>query len=297
MFLGIDPIVHLLWCTAGHCPKLGARIDLLLRSIVAVTLVALTLLQIQIWYSSEPPGQVAVPLLITCAVTQSVPCCGGGVDDCDGEGDGLGDFDGVGDDEGLFEGLPVDVGLGLPEGLLLGELGLGEAVELGLLVGLFVELSVGVEVLVGFGVLAGLEVIVGLGVLVGSVVSRADAWASGATVCGALAWRAAARETAPQKDLPADWPLAAWAPSAWAARDGATTGAESKNSPVPAATATLLVRTILTGTASTPRVDSEVDSASSRSAVLRAILPLRTKTFPYRALRKHLTDVYLMLVR
>jgi hypothetical protein len=198
VFLGIDPIVHLLWRTAGHCPKRGARIDLLLRSIVAVTLAALTLLQIQIWYSREPPGQVAVPLLITCAVTQSVPCSGGGVEDCEGEGEGLGDFDGVGDDEGLFEGLPVDVGLGLPEGLPLDELGLGEAVELGLLVGLLV----GVEVLVGFGLLVRVEVLVGLGVLVGFAVSRAEALASGATVCGALARRAEAWETAPQKDLP-----------------------------------------------------------------------------------------------
>ena len=113
---------------------------------------AFTLLQTQIEYSSEPPAHVAVPLLSTCAVTHSAPCLGGGLAECEGDGDGLADFDGEGEGDGLFDGLfdglglvvgvIVDVGLvvwvlvdglGLPDGLLLvDELGLGEADEDGL---------------------------------------------------------------------------------------------------------------------------------------------------------------------
>ena len=89
-----------------------------LRSTVADTPFALTLLQTQMRYSSEPPAPVEVPLLTTCALTQSAPGLGG-FDECEGEGVGLAVFDGDGDGEALFDGLDVFDGVGLDVGLLV----------------------------------------------------------------------------------------------------------------------------------------------------------------------------------
>jgi len=218
---GNEPIEQVAPRAAGHSEKVGARIALLLRSIVADTWRALIVLDTQIEYSIAPPAHSSEPLRTTWAVTQIAPA-GGGLAWSEGDGDGLADFEGDGEGDEVFVGLVFDgdgvalalgleggllpEGLGLPDGLLLDGLGLGLPVEVGLTLAEVVALTDG---LVSANVLA----------------------------CSTVV------------DPPPHTEPSGMAWAALAFREGAITGPVSRNSPAPATTAARPARTTLTGTA------------------------------------------------
>jgi hypothetical protein len=112
--------------------KCGDRIARALEDALAVTCLAVTVLQTQIEYVTVPPAVVLELCCTSWAVTQSAPAwCerlgeGDGLGECERDGDGLGepDFDGL--VLVLLDGLGLSLGLRealeLRDGLGLGEL-------------------------------------------------------------------------------------------------------------------------------------------------------------------------------